>query len=573
VKSKTKRRRVIWIVSTAVVVIALIAGGSLLIRQRANADSASEPEPAATAFLGTLSTEASASGQLVAQREAALSLALAGRVEQVYVAAGDQVQAGDPLVLVESASLERAVRRAEQTLVIQEARLAELLKPPTEEDLAAAEAAVASAQAQLVDVTKGPNAVDLTEAETAVASAQAQLDDLLAGASKEALAEARAALASAQVAERASQALLGATEDQLLVTRQQLTLAEIDLESAKYFYNALANDWQHKDYAPFSPEAEVLKDAQKAYQVALARYNLAAADINDSAYRGAQAQVAQARASLSALTDEKTVQIASAREQLATAQANLAAITEEKTVQIASARAQLKQAEANMAKLRDGPSDEQLAIAEAQVEQARIAVQNARAMREDATLVAPMNGVITAVNVNIGEQAAGRPAVEMVDSGTLELVLDVDEVDIGNIAVGQSTNITLETWPDQELSGEVTAIASKARPQSEIVTYQVHIRFDAGLLPVRTGMTANADLVTAKRENVLLVPNRAITADRQTGTYSVRRIDGETTTEVQVTIGMRDNNYTEITRGLEAGDQVSIAETQQGFAFGPGGRQ
>jgi multidrug efflux pump subunit AcrA (membrane-fusion protein) len=573
VKSSTKRRRVIWIVSIAVVAIALIAAGSVLIRQRANADSASEPQPVATAFLGSLSTEASASGQLVAQREAALSPALAGRVEQVYVAVGDQVQAGDPLVLLESAPLERAVRRAEQTLVIQKARLAELLKPPTEEDMAAAEAAVASAQAQLADVTEGPNAVDLTEAETAVISAQAQLDDLLAGASKEALTEARAALASAQAAERASQALLGATEDQLLVTRQQLTLAEIDLESAKYFYNALANDWQHKDYAPFSPEAEVLKDAQKAYQVALARYNLAAADINDSAYRSAQAQVAQARASLSALTDEKTVQIASAREQLAAAQANLAAITEEKTVQIASARAQLKPAEANLAKLRDGPSDEQLSIAEAQVEQARISVQNARAMLEDATLVAPLNGVITAINVDIGEQAAGRVAVELVDPGSLELVLDADEVDIGNIAVGQATSITLETWPDQELSGEVTAIAPKARPQSEIVTYQVHIRFDAGLLPVRTGMTANADLVTAKRENVLLVPNRAITADRQTGTYSVRRIDGETTTEVQVTIGTRDNNYTEITSGLEAGDQVSIAETQQGFAFGPGGRQ
>jgi multidrug efflux pump subunit AcrA (membrane-fusion protein) len=86
-------------------------------------------------------------------------------------------------------------------------------------------------------------------------------------------------------------------------------------------------------------------------------------------------------------------------------------------------------------------------------------------------------------------------------------------------------------------------------------------------------MTANADLITERRENVLLVPNRAITADRAKDTYSVRRIDGDEISEVDVTIGMRDSRYTEITSGLEAGDKVSIAVVEEGFAFGPRGRQ
>jgi HlyD family secretion protein len=580
-KFKMKRRRVVWIVSSAVVLLALFAAGGLLVRQRASAAAAVDlaQEPIATAFVGTLSSEASASGQLLPQREAVLSLAVPGRVARVSVDVGDMVRAEDPLVYLESNALARAVRRAEQALAIQEARLAELRKDPSEEDLSAAEVAFASAQAQLDDLLAGPSDADLTEAQAAVASAQAQLNDLLEGASQEALTEARAALASAHVAESATQALLGATADQLLVTRQQLTLAEIDLESARYFYDALANDWQHKDYAPFSPEAEVLQDAQKAFEVALARFNLAAADINESAYRSAQAQVAQAKFALANLTEEKTVQIAGAREQLAVAAANLAALTEEKTVQIAGARAQLKQAEANLAKLTDGPSDEQLTIAEAQVEQARIAVQNARARLEDATLVAPFDGVVTAVHVQAGEQATGR-VVEIVDPASLEVVLDVDEVDIGNIAVGQRTAIVLESWPDQELSGEVAAIAPKARAQSEIVTYQVHIKFDtpsasapaSGALSIRTGMTANADLVTERRENVILVPNRAIKADRANGTYSVRKIDGDEVTEVEVTIGLRDSQYTEITGGLQAGDKVSIAEVNEEFAFGPRGR-
>lgn len=571
-KVKIKRRRVIWIVSSTLVILALLAAGSLLVRQRANAAASASlaQETVATAFVGTLTAEASASGHLLPQQEAVLSLTMGGKVDRVHVDVGDTVRAGDPLVQLENSALARAVRRAEQTLDIQEARLAELRRNPSRENLDAAQAAVASAHAQLDDLLAGPSATDLAEAQAAVASAQAQLDDLLKGASQEALTEAYAALASAQAAASATQALLGATADQLLVARQQLTLAEIDLESAKYFYNALANDWQHKDYAPFSPEAKVLQNAQKAYEVARARYNLAAADINESAYRSAQAQVAQAKAALAALTEEKTVQIASAREQVASAQANLAARTEEKTVQIAGAQAQLRQAEANLARLLDGPSAEQLAIAQAQVEQARIAVQNAKDMLKDATLVAPSDGVVTAVHVEIGEWATGR-VIEMVDPTSLEVVLDVDQVDIGRIAIGQRTTITLETWPDQALSGEVTAIAPKARAQSQIVTYQVHVKLgtpDTGTLPIRAGMTANADLITGKREDVLLVPNRAITADRTTGSYFVRRIDGDTITEVNVTIGMRDGRYTEITGGLEPGDKVSLAEPTSRFAFG-----
>jgi multidrug efflux pump subunit AcrA (membrane-fusion protein) len=83
-------------------------------------------------------------------------------------------------------------------------------------------------------------------------------------------------------------------------------------------------------------------------------------------------------------------------------------------------------------------------------------------------------------------------------------------------------------------------------------------------------MTANADLVTAERKDVLLVPNRAITADRETGTYYVNRIDGEHTEQVQVTIGLRDSQYTEIISGLQEGDSVSIAEAKNELRFGPG---
>jgi HlyD family secretion protein len=568
-KANNKKRRTIWIVASVAVVLTAVFAGGFLFRQRARADASLEPGQVVKAFVGKLSAEASASGQLLPQQEATLSVGLSGRVQTVFVEVGDAVQEGDVLLQIESDALERAVRSAEQALIIQEANLAEMTDEPSAQDIEAAKAAVASAQAQLDDLLAGADAKDLAAAEAAVASAQAQLDDLLAGASTEDLTQAETALNSALALEAVEKLRYEALDEQLVIARQQLDMATVSLENAQYFYDALANDWQHKDYAPHSPEAETLDDARTNYAIALARYNLSAANINESTYRAAQAQVAQARVALETLTSERTVEIASAREQLAQAKATLSVLQETSATQLAAAQNQLAQAEANLTNLLQGASAEQIAIVKAQVAQARINLDNAQARLADVQLVAPFGGVVTAVYLAEGEWATG-PAVELTDTSSLEVVLDVDEVDIGQITLGQRTRVTLETWPDEEFEGEVVRIAPIGSTQTEIVTYQVHIRLDPGDYPVRTGMTANAELITSERDGVLLVANRAITVDRDENKYFVHRVDGETISKTEVTIGVRDGSYTEITSGLQQGDTVIIDYAQSDFPFGPG---
>ena len=567
-RSKSIKRRIIWIVVTVLVLATLATAGGLVARQRARADGSPATSEVATAFVGTLSAEASASGQMLPRREATLSFASPGKVEEVFAQVGDVVEAGSVLAQLERDALERALRNAQQTLTIREANLRELRTGPSDDDVAAAESAVASARTQLEDLLAGAREEELAAAQAAVASAHAQLDDLLAGPSLEERVRAQAALTSAEALLEVEAERVAARDAQITVARQQLDVAAIQLEDARYFYNALKNDWQHKDYADHSPEAEALKDAQAAYDVALARYNLSLANINDTAHRSAQAQVAQAKANLDALTEEKTVEIAAAREQLAQAQLALSRLTEDKTVQIASARSQLAQAEANLSSLAAGVTEEQFAIAEAQAAQARISVANAQTRLEEATLVAPCGGAVTAVHVAVGGWAAG-PAVELVDTSSLEVVLNVDEVDIGQVAVGIETIVSLEAWPDQEFHGEVVTIAPRGSADGEIVTYEVYIRLSTGDLPIRMGMTANARLITSARRDVLLVSNRAITADRQAGKYYVYRVDGDTVTKTEVTIGLRDDSYTEIRSGLSEGDEVALNYEEDGFPFGP----
>jgi HlyD family secretion protein len=204
------------------------------------------------------------------------------------------------------------------------------------------------------------------------------------------------------------------------------------------------------------------------------------------------------------------------------------------------------------------------------VEQARLSLADAEEALVQATVVAPFEGVVTAVHVSEGEIASGI-VVELADLNSLEVVLSVDEVDIGLLSVGQKAVLNLESWPDTDIAGEISAIAPNATANNNAtVTYDVHISLAQTDLPVLLGMTANADLITAEKENVLLVPNAAIQANRANGTYSVNRlIDGEVKS-VPVTIGLRDDQFTEITSGLNEGDELLIGSIAPVMNFGGG---
>jgi multidrug efflux pump subunit AcrA (membrane-fusion protein) len=301
--------------------------------------------------------------------------------------------------------------------------------------------------------------------------------------------------------------------------------------------------------------------------------------------QAANAQVALAQARLDELRNPDDGQVSAARAARDAAQArydaaearHAALLQGASDAEIAAAKADLASAQASLQRLLDGPSESDVSIYETRVTQAETALQEARNALADATLAAPFAGTVTAVHVNPAEKSAGL-AVQLIDAGALEVVLEINEIDLGRLAVGQAATVTPETWPNSPIASTVTAIAPSATTGNDgIVSYEVRLHLSDSDLPVRVGMTANADLVTARRENVLLVPNAAVTTDREAGTHAVTRIstapDGaRTETEVSVTIGLRNGQYTEITGGLEEGDRVLVrqlrAPTQQ--RFGPG---
>lgn len=539
-KPPNKKRR--WLIGSAIILLVAAIGALFILRQGQSQQTTVEASDIVTAFIGDLSAEATASGQVVTQRDARIAPLTAGVVAKIYVGVGDQVEAGDVLLELETAALQRALLSAQQALLVQENNLAALLEPAAAADIVAAEAAVASAQATLASLQVGPTPEEIAGAEADVraanadiAAAGARLNNITAVPGPDALYAAQIELelaqtAATQAAEQHSTILVTAPNEFLSAER----LAEMELALRTQALQANAQ---------LSAAQESLNKLQNG-------------DANSTA---------AAQASLSASVAQRDLAQLQLEQLLAGAS----------DAQIAAAASSLAQAQANLDALQRGPTDAQIVAAEVAIEQARIGVQRAEMNLARATLTAPFAGTVTAVTINEGEIASGV-VMELVDSHNLEVLLSVDEIDLADLSVGQTATITLETWPDDELQGRITAIApTAASDNSALVTYDVYLSLGDTDLPILVGMTSNADIVTRRSEGVLLLPNAAINIDRSAGTYSVHKVtrNGDqppTVTETAVTIGLRDGQYTQITSGLQAGDEALIGNVLPVLNFSPG---
>jgi HlyD family secretion protein len=224
----------------------------------------------------------------------------------------------------------------------------------------------------------------------------------------------------------------------------------------------------------------------------------------------------------------------------------------------------------------EGASDEDLIIAQVSVDQAQASLELAELQLEGATIAAPFEGIVAFVGAEVNEQVApGAPMITVIDPSAFHVDVRIDEIDIGQVEVGQEVWVTLDAFPDEDLVGRVDFIAPVANAELGIVTYLVTVSFDPSAAPLRAGMTANITIVTEQREDVLLVPNRAVSIDRDTGLLYVETpVNGEVV-RVEVEIGLQDESFSEVLRGLEEGDRVVIEGSDLADrlrqSMGPGG--
>ena len=442
-----------------IVVILLVVGGVGYAGYRwLNSQRASVSE-LQTAFVerGTIVATVDAAGSIAPATQSSLSFGVSGTVAELYVAAGDQVEAGQTLARLDTTDLERAVTKAQADLVVAQIRLEEAQHPYSQLDVEMAQGAVRDAQ------------VALENAQTELYIVQN----------------------SSQVGEN---------------------IRDLEYEVAWY---------------------------ETHYGESLRKYE--------------QGRITKERLDL----DFSNLMTAKERLETARAEAEMALATAQNNV--ARAEDSLRRAEEELATILAGPDPDDIALAQAQVTNAEIALERARDDLEVATLGAPFSGTIASLDIEMGDRvAAGTPIIRLIDASTFHLDLDIDEVDIAKILVGQQATITLDSLPDRELPGEVEYIAPTATSVEGIVTYEVQVKIGPTDIPLKAGMTANATIVIERIEGVLLLPNRAIQIDRESGRIYVEKIVGGEPVPVEIEVGLRDEFVSEVVRGLEEGDEVVV---------------
>jgi HlyD family secretion protein len=373
------------------------------------------------------------------------------------------------------------------------------------------------------------------QAEVGLAQAEAQLQQLNEGpnaadvtAAEAALASAQQALASAQAAYQ--QTIKGPDADTLAAARAQVEQARVQLQQAEQAYDRVKD----RPDVGMLPQSVQLQNATIALETAEAQYRAAEKSVTS-------AQVAAARS------------------------------------QVTAAEAQVAQAEASLDRLNRGASEGQAAVARAGVDQAMLALQQAQRRLEQTKLVAPWDGVVTAVTIVEGGQATpGQPAIRLADTKQFHLDAQVDEVDIAGIEVGQVVRIEVDALPDEKLTGIVGRIAPSAvTTPTGGVTYNVRLDIDPTDAPLLAGMSATATIIATTRADVLLVPNRAIQLERETGRTFVERAVGEDLERVEVQLGLRDEQFSEVREGVTEGETLAIrsrsGQDQLRDLFGGGG--
>jgi len=493
-----------------------------------------------TVTRGNITATVSGSGSISAARTVDLAFQTSGIVAQILVEAGDTVTEGAELAVLDT-----------RDLTLQ----------------------VASAQAALAQVTKGnTRPADLTSAQAQLASAQAQLNS-----ARERLAALRnpspSAISSAELRVTQAQTSLQTTRDNSSATK---TKAEIDLAKASEsliqaqskYANARDNWKWVQDYGTDPSTGRNISDAA----VNTYRDTFVAAE---SAVRTAEQTVVQAQITLNNAREAEIANVAQAEQSLKDAQVQLNALRNPTNSDIAAAVATVQQNEAAVAsaqaaldKIVIPGTETDVTIQQAAVTQAEQSLAQAKLRLDNATLKAPFAGVISAVNIVVGQTTSGI-AIQLIDRDPLRIELSLSENDIVQVAVGDSVDITVDAIRDWQQTGTITAIAPASNTTSGVVGYSARVDFSDSDPRLLVGMTANLTIVTDQRENILIVPNSALLPKGTGRVVQVVGADGQPQ-EVDVTVGISDGIVSEVLSGLEEGQSIISTPTSR-TTDGPNG--
>ncbi|MCF6276957.1 MAG: efflux RND transporter periplasmic adaptor subunit [Candidatus Magasanikbacteria bacterium] len=504
-----------------------------------------------------ISQDVSVTGKVISSNQVELAFEKSGKIGAVNVEVGDDVYLGQVLARVSNPILSAQIAQANANLQAELARLAELERGTRPEEIQLAETKVFNANKNLLEARKN--------LENVKSKAETDLDNsyitTLVTAQKAVGVGKNAIVFIANI-----QSTYYGSSNDLVV----LELEDFQSKALQSLLGTSAGGWLSEFISPLTGGAygEVQNAIDTQDRV----------DIEDSSVRAIAAlqdvlkavEKIKVTSSFSA-SDKSSVE--SAKTSVTTEIYNLTLAQQSIVVQkatntnsILTARMAISTAENTLAIEKDnlnikksGSSIEQINAQKANVNASRANIQNLQAQYTKDIIISPIKGLVTKVGIEKGEiVTANSPIITLISETKFEIEANIPEVDISSVALGNISNVTLDAYGNDAHFDAIVSFIDPAETVFEgVATYRTTFDFIEEDERIRSGMTANIDIVNKTKENVIAIPQRAVI--RRSGDKYVRVLQGEMIVEVAVETGIRGvDGSIEIVSGLKEGQKVIV---------------
>ncbi|MFA7309164.1 MAG: efflux RND transporter periplasmic adaptor subunit [Patescibacteria group bacterium] len=520
----------------------------------------------------SLTQEVASTGRVQAANSVDLAFETSGRVEKLNFKVGQKVTAGKTLATLSSADLsaqlsqsQSSVESAQAALQIQQAKLAEVKNGSRPEDITIAQTKLSNAQKSYEDAQQNATSVQN--------KADLDLDNLYTGIpsiAQDAYAKADDAL-NKQIDEIFSDDTTTNPQLTILVVSAQ---AKYNAESGRVIaQNAFVDLKREVDTLPIKredQEAALLRIAGKLkvirdFMTSVGEAVNVAVGLTSTTQNIYRANVGTARSqSVAALSAVEGRSQAIANQKVtninAITAARTALNTAQSTVTLAQNELSLKQAGSlpEQVKAQEG----YVAQAAAQVRLAQANVRSIQANIAKASIVSPVDGIVSAQDIKVGEIASAyKNVISIVTVAQFEIESNIPEVDIAQVHIGQTATVTLDAYGNNTLfDATITGIDPAETVVNNVTTYKVTFHFNKEDERIKPGMTANISILADKHDKALAIPVRAITKKGSQGVVRVLMPDNKVEERLVITGLQATNGLVEVVAGVEEGEKVILGD-------------
>ena len=532
-----RKRTIVLIISLLIVaLVAVVAFGATKIFGKKDKDDAEEKKEVVR--LGEFIVKVREPGNLESLISIDVRSNVEGEIETLYIKEGDFVEKGQPLLKIDD---EQVFEQKKQAEANRDARRSQL------------------EQAKLhIEITEKQQESGITQAQNAVEVAKAALESLDAN-TRQRITEAETQISTTQNQLQQDEIALRQSDIELQQAELRKKRAQAAAESAKVAFETAESELKRNQglFEKKLVSKRVLEEVEAARANALSQYETAQNDV-ESQINAVESQQETIDARRKALENRQAT--------LRLHKKNLGTIKESQEAQKRQLDAELENARTRLQQILETTDDEKQLTVHAEVGARAVLLEADSTLKAQeervnwTTVIAPMSGIVTRLNVEEGEiVTSGRSAfsqgpaiLTIADLSRMVVKTRINEVDIAKIALGQKVEIRVDAYRDKVFEGRVSEIAPSAFAPGQMgqqgdgtVTFEVIIKVVGSPSNLLPGMSADVDIIVVEDDNVLQLPidsvidSEVLTVKVNVPSNSIERFKSDQEVEVQNLIGKK----------------------------------